>query len=388
MSDLLNIGASGIRAYRTALSTVGENVANAETPGYTRREVRLREAATVSAKDPFQVQSYRSDGVSVMSLERVWDDFTAADARMASADASRAATRAQWMQQGEAAIDDGDSGVGAKLTAFFSAATTLSANPGGSLPRGQMLGALDQAAGQIRSAAAALTRVSNGIYDAANVTAESINDNLQALSSVNLALNRATRGSVAAANLADQRDQLLDELSAKIAIDTKYDEKGSVTVSLAGSAGSTLVERGNSFFINVERATDGRLALSRSGAEAIAIIPTGGSMAGLIDATAAIAGTRNTLDGIARDFISTVNTWNAQGVTPAGTPGGPLLAGSDAATLSVPAAPAARRDRGAQCRRQGQWQPPGAERAARRRRAGGADRGADRLQRAGVAVDA
>ena len=41
MSDLLSIGAAGVRAVQAALAQVGDNVANADTPGYVRRGVRL-----------------------------------------------------------------------------------------------------------------------------------------------------------------------------------------------------------------------------------------------------------------------------------------------------------------------------------------------------------
>ena len=43
MSDLLAIGASGVRAYQTALATVGENIANVGSTGYTRRTVQVTE---------------------------------------------------------------------------------------------------------------------------------------------------------------------------------------------------------------------------------------------------------------------------------------------------------------------------------------------------------
>ena len=45
MSDLLSVGASGLRAYGRALSNVGDNIANAQTPGYARRTTRLEELA-------------------------------------------------------------------------------------------------------------------------------------------------------------------------------------------------------------------------------------------------------------------------------------------------------------------------------------------------------
>lgn len=337
MSDLLNIGASGIRAYRNALSTVGENVANAETPGYTRREVRLRESAIVAANDPYHTLASRNGGVEVASVERIWDNFRAADARLSSADAARASSRAEWMQSAEAGLNDGDAGIGAKLTTFFNAATVLAAEPDGVLPRRQMLNALGDAATQIRTSAAALTRVSDGIAAEAGATTDGINDDLAAIANVNLALNRSAPGSVAAANLSDERDRLLDGLSAKIGVDASFDAKGMATVTLAGSTGKTLVEAGNVNLLKIERAKNGQLALSLTGDSVTAVAPTGGAMAGLIDAAGIVAGSRDTLDGIARDFAAQVNGWNANGVTPppAGAAGPPLLAGVDAATLAL-----------------------------------------------------
>ena len=41
MSDLLGIGYSGLKAYSRALSTIGDNIANAQTPGYARRRLEM-----------------------------------------------------------------------------------------------------------------------------------------------------------------------------------------------------------------------------------------------------------------------------------------------------------------------------------------------------------
>ena len=41
MSDLLSIAATGLRGYRAALDNMSENVANASSPGYARRDVQL-----------------------------------------------------------------------------------------------------------------------------------------------------------------------------------------------------------------------------------------------------------------------------------------------------------------------------------------------------------
>ena len=49
MSDLLSIGASGVRAYQTALNTVSENIANTGTAGYTRRTTNLGQVTSIGS---------------------------------------------------------------------------------------------------------------------------------------------------------------------------------------------------------------------------------------------------------------------------------------------------------------------------------------------------
>ena len=73
MSDLLGIGLSGITAYRTALTAVGDNVANAETPGYARRTITLHEAAGGGVTG--ESGAMRFSGDRVASVARSWDEF-------------------------------------------------------------------------------------------------------------------------------------------------------------------------------------------------------------------------------------------------------------------------------------------------------------------------
>jgi flagellar hook-associated protein 1 FlgK len=335
MSDLFSIGSSAITAYRAALSTVGENVANTETPGYTRREIRLRESPVVGAVDPYGTGVARNGGTIVGSVERIWDDYRANDTRLASADAARAATRGQWLTSAEAGLDDGSAGIGAKLTSFFNNATKLAAEPNGTLPRRQALNSLDDIAGQIRASDSALSRVSDGIAAEATSMAQSINDDLAAMANVNLALNRSVVGSPSAAALSDERDKLLDTLSNKIGIDAKFDAKGVATITLAGSSGTTLMSGGDINLISIARATNGRIGISMTGTTATTIVPTGGAIAGMVDAAALVSNSRTTLDGIAKDFVDGVNAWNAGGKTPAGTTGTALMSGTNAASIAI-----------------------------------------------------
>jgi flagellar hook-associated protein FlgK len=119
MSDLLAIGKSGVTAYRNALSAVGENVVNAETKGYARRIVTLSESDVSAGTSPFYRSNTAFGGVEAGSVQRVWDNFKAADARLAASDAGRSDARVRWLTAAEAALDDGAAGVGTRLTAIF-----------------------------------------------------------------------------------------------------------------------------------------------------------------------------------------------------------------------------------------------------------------------------
>ena len=332
MSDLFNIGASGVRAYQSALSTIGQNVANAETAGYVRRDVRLNEAGA-GAADPYHQSRGSGSGVTVAGVVRAWDAFRASDARLSAADAARAATRAEWMENAEAGFDDSDAGVGARLGTFFNSATALAANPDGALPRQQMIGALGDAAAKIVQSATSLQRVSDGIAADAGAAAQGINDDLTALAKVNAALGRTPAASAATLTLLDERDRLLDGLSAKIGSEATIDARGAATVT---AGGAVLLDGEGAKAVGITRSADGRIGVTLTGS-ATAIAPTGGGMAGLIDAAAAVATSRTKLDTIATSFRDQVNGWNAQGTTSAGAPGGALLAGTGAATLALAA---------------------------------------------------
>ena len=145
MSDLLGIGRSGVVAYRAALSTVGENVSNAETEGYTRRTVSLTESA-VSTSNNFQ---YRSSavfgGVNVTSVQRVFDNYRSAYARFANSESGHAEAKATWLDTAEGALDDSDVGLGVKMGTVFTSAEALSADVTSDTNRRAMLTAMSEA---------------------------------------------------------------------------------------------------------------------------------------------------------------------------------------------------------------------------------------------------
>lgn len=324
MSDLLSIGASGVNAYRSALAAIGDNVANAETQGYARRNVILREAATFA---PGQSGALNFGGVKAVSVDRAWDDYQAADSRISASLAGRAEIREHWLGAVEVALGDPSRDVGTLLGEFFNAGTALAANPGDKLSRLTMLSALDEAAAAIRATAAGLAQVSDGIAAAAQLETDALNADLEALAEVNLSLRQAEPGRSSHASLQDERDRLIDSIAGRIDVSVSLDDQGVATLTLARQTGVTLLDPRNRALAVLVPAADGRLALNlRANGTTTPLPISAGRLSGLIDVAASTADKRATLDTMALDFATAVNDWSAQGLDQNGAVGGPLLA--------------------------------------------------------------
>ena len=338
MSDLLQIGRSGVLAYQGALAAVGENVTNADTDGFARRQVVLSEQKASGGAYQIYRTSAAFGGVQATEVTRVWDQYRAANAWSANSDSTAASTRAQYLKTAETMLDDGDTGVGTRLTAVFTTATALAANPTDPTLRQTMLSAVGDAASALGQTEANLGKLSATVTSQAQTLVAQANDQLAALGKINVALHAAAQGTSGRAQLEDQRDQLISTLSGTVGLDVTLDTDGAATLKLDGYAGQQLLASTSASpaFLQLSAASDGRLAMTVVDAGVSrAVTPTSGAVAGLVDVASTIAGRRQQLDGLAAKLATGINTWQAQGKTAAGTAGVPLLTGTTAATLAL-----------------------------------------------------
>src|SRR5437870_6900090 len=239
MTDLLGIGSSALRAYQSALAAVGENVANAHTPGYARRRITLQEVAVSGSGDIAYKPQVMFAGVTAAGVTRAWDNFKASEARFSASADGRASVRQQWLTGIETALDDGIAGVGQSMTGFFTAAASLASDPGDTLGRRAVLTALDNVASAFHTSGQALGRLSDGIGQAAELEVTSLNDALKALDAVNGALGPADSNGSARASLEDERDRLIDFIAAKLDVNVSISEDGRANLSATSGPGLT-----------------------------------------------------------------------------------------------------------------------------------------------------
>lgn len=339
MSDLLGIGASGVRAYGAALAAVGNNVSNADTPGYTRRTVTLQQNTSADSTQLYYTNKVAFGGVVTANVTRAWDDYQAAAARTASGEAGEADAKSTWLSNAESSLNDTATGVGQSATAFFNAGDTLAADPGNTGNRKAFIAALDQTASAFNTTASALAQTSSGIATAAQTSAQTVNSDLDALDKVNASLNHAVSGSSSQADLEDQRDRLLDDLSSQVGINVTLDDKGVATVKLAsndlqltggingtGTGARLTIAVGSTGVISVQAVTNGATQM---------VSDAGGALGGLVSSAQTVSDRRASLDKMASDFATAVNNWQAAGTDADGTSGTSLLSGTTAATLAI-----------------------------------------------------
>ena len=330
MSDLLGIGYSGLKAYSRALSTIGDNIANAQTPGYARRRLEMMEAVG-GGNSIFYRGNTNPGGVDIRGLDRSVDAWLIEDSRLTSGDAERAATKLDWLGKVEGALSDETNGIKTGLTNLYTTADQLTSDPSNRTLRAQFLQSADDIASGFRTAANELDKMGEGIEGAAASEVDTFNANLGALEQINIGLRKARPGSTNEASLLDERDRLLDKLSSQAGVSATFDTNGAVTLRAAGS-GDLLVGGGAVNPISVTAAADGRLSYNVGGSP-LAIAT--GSLAGLAEGANHVADQRAALDTMATGFATQLNAAHQAGIDADGNPGQPLFTGTSAATLTA-----------------------------------------------------
>jgi len=310
MSDMLAIGASGLRAYQVALNTVSENIANAGTAGYTRRTTNIKEVASVGGISGQTVGS--GEGAAVIGVQRAGDMFKQAEVLASGSDLAKTMTSVNWLDRIETSMSG--STLSTRLSSFFTSATTLAGDPTSDAARSAMLEAAGGVASAFGETGASLDRVSADLDTTTRDTVTSLNSLAATLARINQGLGRAAAGSAGNAALLDQRDQTLEAMSALTDVNVSYDQAGRASVNVGGSGGPLLVDGNFNATMGYSRNSSGTIAFNvLTGVTSQSMSPVGGALAGIVDGAQRIADARQQLQGIAQNFVDGVNAVQAGG---------------------------------------------------------------------------
>ncbi len=339
----LDIGRSGLLAQQLGLTVTGNNIANVNTPGYSRQRVDLG-----AVPPALQNGVLVGRGVRALSVEQILDPLVDRRLRNAITDAGEDNMRRDLLGEVSSLLNDlSEPSLGTALDGFFDAADGLARNPSGLAERQTLLGAARGLAGELNRRAQGLGALQRGADDRLVGLVTEGNDELNEIATLNKQIAAAEVTGQSANELRDQRETALQSLGRKVGITAVESPNGAVRVSLLN--GPVLVENGtvtNPFATQgTTPGLDGGLLheVGLAGPGGFISTPASfqtGEFAALIETRdVAITTASTNLDTFASTLASAVNGVQqdaaARDLDGLSTAGVPFFAGTTAETLSV-----------------------------------------------------
>ncbi len=288
LSSSINLAGNSLRAAEIGLQVVGQNIANAATPGYLREEVLLQPAPTQKLGSlPLGL------GVQVAGIIQKVDHFLEERLRGATSDRASAEAQEQAYLQLEGIIGElGDQDLSTSLDAFFSSITDVLNQPENlgvrnlAVLKGQTL------ASDVNRMQARVTQARVDLDKKVGDLAGDVNRLIGEIRTLNVRIAETEGGDASlsdAVGLRDQRNLALSDLAKLIDIRVQEQPSGAVAVY---AGGTYLVYEGTARQVRVEQDTDRGLNVSRIVVDETdaPIESSSGELAGLIAARDQVVG--------------------------------------------------------------------------------------------------
>ncbi|MGH9416174.1 MAG: flagellar hook-associated protein FlgK [Terriglobales bacterium] len=315
---ILAIANQALEAQQTGLQISANNIANVNTPGYTRQVVNLAEQA------PFSSSIGSVGGVQVAQIQSIRDSVLGIRINQETQTQSQLTSLQQQLNPVQTMFSDqGGAGLGTAIDGFFNSLQQLSTDPTDSAQRQAVITSAQTMVQTFQQVATGLTEQQTGADQEVVQDVGQANTDLTQIAKLNGEIADVQNSNQNASELVDQRSTLLTGLSKLM--DFNVSDGGSSQVTLTTADGSPLVV-GTSTTPLTLVSGGGGLHDVYSGATDITASIAGGSLAGLIQARDQVLPQLSSqLDSLASGIASGINTLNAAGFTPTGAAGGNLF---------------------------------------------------------------
>jgi flagellar hook-associated protein 1 len=313
----LSIALSGLSVSQDEMATTSNNVANANTPGYTR------EVSDTAAGDPVEVGALSlGTGVVLEKIESLRDPLLQIQINQATQQNSALNAALTQLQQIQTQFASSNSGIGADISNFFNSLQQLSPDPSDLTLRQSVLTAANTLATDFNSAARNLQTQRSNVDQNVTQTVSQVNSLTAQIASVDQQISDLQSANQSPGLLVDTQNNLIQQLSGLIDVQVIPTGQG---ITLATSNGTTLVSGSQSFALTTQLGSDGVQHIF-SGSQDVTSSLTGGSLAGLIQIRdQEIPSIGTSLDHLAAGLATNLNAANAQGFDLNGNPGGNIF---------------------------------------------------------------
>jgi flagellar hook-associated protein 1 FlgK len=326
MADLLSTGISGVRTYQRALATVGNNIANVDTEGYSRQRLEIQESSS-SSEGSLNI----GNGARAVRVQRSYDSFVVENLRSSQSQLTKHQATLEYVTQLENILADKQLSLSTSLDGFFSAVQEVSLSPSSIAARQNMLNAAESTVAQFTSVGTQLSSIEESSYSDLTGQVSALNQFADQLASINVSLNRVNSIDKQPNELLDQRDTLIQDMSKLLRVHAVEKNNGAVDIHIGDVAsGQYLVQGNKGSTLGIERSATNPdkavLMLDPFMSPQAVTQVVGGSIAGISEFRQnSLTILRDELDTLTQVFVGQVNDTHALGIDAQGNFGGDLF---------------------------------------------------------------
>ncbi|MGD8290235.1 MAG: flagellar hook-associated protein FlgK [Desulfobacterales bacterium] len=325
--NVLNMGTRALSVQQKGIYVTGNNIANVNTPGYSRQRLNLSTDVTVNTGiGPV------SGGVTANSIERIYQRFLGAQINNETQTLGQWEARKNALERVEMIFNEsGGYGLNQVMNEFWNSWQDLTNNPSGSVERTVLAAKSEMLAATFSKNHADLMKIQKDIDSYLEGAVKEINRLSENMADLNQKIVQMESAGHAANDYRDQRDLILKKLSEFIDIDTFEDANGGATVSVG--TGQVLVEGTRAYKLSTQANLLGHQDVTWLDSSGNTVIITNliekGKLKGWLDARDVdIADSLSKLDTLAQNLMTEVNTIHANGYGLDGSTGNDFFIGA------------------------------------------------------------
>lgn len=295
LSAAMEIGRNGLTIYRVASEVTGENIANVNTPGYSRQRVLL-ETAPPTTHNGFPLGT----GVRIATVERYYDSLL--QQQMVSAQTTQGfdTTKSSVLQQIEPAFNEIlNDGIGAAVSKFFGAWQDMTVNPTGTAERQSVITNAQILADNFTVVSRTLNDAITRQNDSLVPLVDSINATLSSIAQLNGQIKATELVAGNANETRDRRDQLVRDLSQQIGISFTENADGTTDIRFADGGGALVTGSTAGAF---------SLDITNPNSFVVQLTPVGGAVGAVAPTTGKLGATLALRDTIIPSYLTQVDT--------------------------------------------------------------------------------
>lgn len=306
LNTSLLIGMQALEATQGALNATSNNIANANTPGYTREIPEL-------AENPESISggAVTGGGVSLTGLQSVRDELLNLQIQQQTSAQSSEDAQSSALQQIQTSFSTSGNDIASAFSAFSSSIAQLSASPSNTAVQQGVISSGQNLAQAFNTTANGLTTVQSEMDIQVTQTVAQINTLSQQIAQLNGQISQLNAAGQDGGTVEDQRDELVQQLSQLTGISVTQSSDGEVITT---GNGTPLVMGSQSYSLQTTTGSDGMQHVLDSNGTDITTSIQGGTLGGTIQIRdQVIPEYMSQLNTLASQFASAFNSAQAQG---------------------------------------------------------------------------